>query len=321
MQCPACRSDATRTVWQGLSDRLFRTTAERFAVGACAACGSRFLAPTPPPERLAGYYPDGYWVGTAAGGDGAAARQRGLVEAYRRFVLRDHMRFVGRVVAAQRARGLAVRVLDVGCGDGSFLQALGERDCVGMDLSLPALRAAKARGVRGVRATLGDGALRPGTFSLVTAFHFVEHVCPAEPVLAAMRELLAPGGELVLQVPNASSWQAKLIGRRWHGYDVPRHLVDYSEGAFLALLDRCGFDVVAVNHHCLRDNPTTAAISLVPGLFPPARIARGGKDHGIGAMVADLAYLAVTLACTPLALLEAAFGRGASVMVHARPRA
>jgi SAM-dependent methyltransferase len=321
MECPACRSTATRTVWRDLTDRLFRTTAERFAIGACATCGSRFLAPTPPPERLAAFYPDGYWMGTADGGDDASAGQRGLVERYRRFVLRDHVRFVGRVVAAQRARGQAVRVLDVGCGDGSFLQALGERSSVGMDLSLAALRAARARGVRGVRATLGDGALRPGTFSLVTAFHFVEHVCPPEPVLAAMRELLAPGGELVLQVPNARSWQAALLGRRWHGYDVPRHLVDYTDRAFVALLDRCGFDVVAVNHHCLRDNPATAAISVVPGLFPPARIARGGSDHGVAALAADLAYLAVTLVWTPFALLEAACGRGASVMVHARPRA
>jgi SAM-dependent methyltransferase len=319
MQCPACGSSATRTAWRDLTDRLFRTTAERFAVGACTACGSRFLDPTPPVERLAGYYPDGYWMGTADGGDDAASGQR-LVERYRRFVLRDHVRFVGRVVRAQRARGVAVRVLDVGCGDGSFLQALGERDCVGMDLSLPALRAARARGVRGVRGTLADCPLRPGTFALVTAFHFVEHVCPPEPVLAAMRALLAPGGELVLQVPNARSWQAKLIGRRWHGYDVPRHLVDYSDRAFLGLLDRCGFDVLAVNHHCLRDNPTTAAISLVPGLFPPARIARGGAQSGLGALAADLTYLAVTLACTPLAVLESLCGRGASIMVHCRPR-
>ncbi len=320
MECPACRSPATRTVWRGLRDRLFRTTDERFDVGACAACGSRFLAPMPPAERLARYYPDGYWVGTADGGDDAARRQRGLVERYRRFVLRDHVRFVGRVVSAQRQRGQAVRVLDVGCGDGSFLQALGVADHVGMDSSLPALRAAKARGVRGVRSTLDDGALRPGSFSLVTAFHFVEHVFPPEPVLAAMAALLAPGGEVVLQVPNARSWQAKLLGRRWHGFDVPRHLVDYTDRAFTALLDRCGYDVLAVNHHCLRDNPATAAISVVPGLFPPARIARGGADHGLAAFAADVAYLAVTLAWTPLAVLEAACGRGASVMVHARPR-
>jgi hypothetical protein len=135
-----------------------------------------------------------------------------------------------------------------------------------------------------------------------------------------MRELLQPGGDLVLQVPNVRSWQASLLGRYWGGLDVPRHLIDYSDRSLIALLARCGFAVVAVNHHCLRDNPTTLANSLVPRLYPPARIARGGAEHGIASLCANLGYLAVTLACTPFAVLESLFGRGASVMVHARPR-
>ena len=318
--CPLCQSTETRIRWTRLPDRLFRTTEERFDVGSCDACGTRFLSPMPPNERLAAYYPDGYWVGTEVGGEDAASKQRGLLEVYRRFVLRDHVRFVGRVVQGQRAGGKQARVRDVGGGDGSCLQALGESDCVGMDLSLPALRAAGARGIRGLQATLGDGALLPQSFSLVTAFHFLEHVYPPEPVLASMRNLLRPDGDLVLQVPNVRSWQAWLLGRYWGGLDVPRHLIDYSDRSLIQLLERCGFQVVAVAHHCLRDNPTTLANSLVPGLYPPARIVRGGADHGLAALLANLGYLAVTLACTPFALLESLFGRGASVMVHARPR-
>jgi SAM-dependent methyltransferase len=244
-----------------------------------------------------------------------------MLEAYRRFVLRDHVRFVGRIVQSQRASGKQVRVLDVGCGDGSFLQALGETECIGMDMSRAALRAAAARRIRGVLGTLGDGALQPQSFSLVTAFHFLEHVYPPEPALASMRELLQPGGDLVLQVPNVRSWQASLLGRYWGGLDVPRHLIDYSDRSLIQLLERCGFSVVAVNHHCLRDNPTTLANSLVPRLYPPARIACGGADHGFAALLANLGYLAVALACTPFAVLESLLQRGASVMVHARPKA
>lgn len=154
----------------------------------------------------------------------------------------------------------------------------------------------------------------------MTAFHFLEHVHPPEPVLDAMRRLLAPGGALVLQVPNVRSWQAKLLGRHWGGLDVPRHLVDHSDRTLVALLGRCAFDVIACNHHCLRDNPTTFANSLVPGLYPPARVCRGGAEGGVGAALANLAYFAVTLACTPFAVIESLCGRGASVIVHARPR-
>lgn len=316
--CPVCRSPRTRQRWAGLRDRLFRTTDERFDLHVCADCDTPFLEPMPPLERQARYYPDDYWMGPADGERPSAPS--GLLEAYRRFVLRDHVRFVRRAVDAQRARGLTPAVLDVGCGDGSFLAALGEPSCCGMDLSLPALRAVRARGLRAVRGMLTECPLRPGSFTLVTAFHFLEHVHPVEPILAAMRELLAPGGEIVLQVPNARSWQARLLGRSWAGFDVPRHLVDYTDRTLVRVLQGAGFEVLAQNQHCLRDNPTTLANSLVPGLYPPARRSRGGRGRGAAALGADLAYLATTLLCTPFAMLESACGRGASVMVHARPR-
>lgn len=312
--CPLCSSEQTGVRWAGLGDRLFGTTAERFDVRRCRACSAHFLAPIPRPEVLPRYYPEGYWVGPAEGAHG------GLLERYRRFVLRDHVRFVGRVLAAQRARGQPVRMVDVGCGDGSLLAAVGERRAIGMDLSLAALRATRARGFAAVRGTLTGCPLRPGAFSLVTAFHFLEHVHPVEPVLAAMRSLLSPGGEIVLQVPNLRCWQARLLGRRWAGLDVPRHLIDFDDRTLAATLERHGFEVLAQNQHCLRDNPTALANSLVPRLYPPARLARGGAPAGLRALLANLAYLGVTVASMPFAFAESLCGRGASVMVHARPR-
>lgn len=299
-----------------MRDRLFATTDERFDVFACRECGARFMSPVPELAQQARYYPEDYWLGPS----GSAPTQKGLLERYRLWVLRDHVRFVGRVLAAQRARGLKVSVLDVGCGDGSFLGALGERNAMGLDLSVPALRAVKARGFRAVRGTLGECPLRPGSFSLVTAFHFLEHVHPVAPVLEAMRALLQPGGEIVVQVPNVRSWQAALLGRYWAGLDVPRHLVDYSDRTLGRTLEQCGFEVVAMNHHCLRDNPTTLANSLVPALYPPARLARGGRASGPGALLANLGYLAATIASMPFSFVESLCGRGASVMIHARPR-
>ncbi len=316
IRCPACEGGPTASKWEGLPDRLFRTTDRTFALRSCSRCHSLFLWPVPSLEELERFYPEGYWVGPEGDSNGHTS----LMERYRRFVLRDHLRFVGRVVDGQKRRGLAVRVLDVGCGDGSFLQALGESDCVGLDYSLSALRACRARGLCAVRGQPGAPPFRAGTFSLITMFHFLEHVSPPDPVLAAVRDLLAPDGDLVVQVPNRDSLQARALGRRWIGYDVPRHLVDFSADSLRGTLGRCGFEIVAENHFCLRDNPTAFAFSLVPGLYPPARIARGGARTGARAMIADLAYFGLTMLCTPFAFLESALGRGASVMVHARAK-
>ena len=66
-------------------------------------------------------------------------------------------------------------------------------------------------------------------------------------------------------------------------------------------------------------SPTTLANSLVPGLYPPARSARQTAARGVAGWTGDLAYLAVTLAAAPITLVESLAGRGAAVMVQARP--
>ncbi len=67
------------------------------------------------PAELERYYPGNYWFEPESS---AASR---LEEIYRRFVLRDHVRFVER---ALKECGESGPVLDVGCGGGLFLGLL-----------------------------------------------------------------------------------------------------------------------------------------------------------------------------------------------------
>jgi SAM-dependent methyltransferase len=226
------------------------------------------------------------------------------------------VRFLAAVLADQRARGIVPRLLDLGCGDGSVLAALGVPAAVGLDGSEGAVAAARARGLAAVRGAVAAPPFRTGAFSLVTMFHVLEHVAdPAEPLRAA-HALLRDGGDLVVQVPNAASWQAAWLGPRWSGFDVPRHLVSYAPAALRAVLARHGFAVVREGRAFLRDDTALFASSLVPHLYPPARTGRAGS--GRAAWLADLGYLAVTVATLPVVLLANLRGGGATVMVQAR---
>jgi SAM-dependent methyltransferase len=313
MRCPGCGEADGRALWE-VGDRLFATTDRRFQVVRCAGCALEFQAPPLSREEIASCYPPGYWVGPPPAQAGAGWLPR-ATEAYRRLVLRDHVRFVRRVVDGQRAGGTWRGLLDVGCGDGSFLAALGARPAVGLDWSLEAVQAVRNRGFSGVRGGLEATPFAAGAFSAVTMFHYLEHVSPARPSLDAVRRLLAPGGRLIVQVPNADCWQRALLRARWAGYDPPRHLVHYTTATLRRTLEQGGFEVLRVTHASLRDNPTTLANSIAPALYPPARAARG--RHG---WLGSLGYLGLVLAGTPFALLEAACGRGAAVMMEAAPR-
>jgi len=309
--CPLCGSAEFRLLYTA-SDRLYRTTARRFQVVECAGCGLLRLAPRPGPDELQAYYPRRYWFAPEGG---AASR---LEEAWRRAVVRDHVRFVRR---ALREAGRDGPVLDVGCGGGLFLRVLKEAGLrvVGLDAAEEAAGICWRRnGVPAVCGNLARVPLAPDSCAAVTMFHVLEHVADPRACVLAARELLPPGGRLILQTPNAASWQFALLGRRWSGLDVPRHLVTFRARDLERRVESCGFQVVRRKHLSLRDNPAGLATSLAPGLDPMARRVRGVAETGVTRLLKDLVYFGLLLAVLPLALAEAACRAGSTIMLEAR---
>jgi SAM-dependent methyltransferase len=305
--CPRCSCELYLTLFRG-TDRLYRTTEDRFNLVECAGCGLIRLDPLPTPKQLAAFYPDEYWWDAD---DSAADR---LSEIYRQLVLQDHVQFVtqGDLVPGP--------VLDIGCGGGSFLAAVKRRghEVIGMDYSARAARIACARhGVPAACGRLPSLPFRGQSFSAVTLFHVLEHVPDPMDCLLALRELPARGGRLVIQVPNASCWQLLLLGEKWSGLDVPRHLIHYRAEDLSGLLDACGFEVRRSKYFSLRDNPAGLATSLCPQLEPVARRVRRVQETKGGRLLKDLLYFGLVVAAVPLTLLEAAAAAGSTIMVEA----
>src|SRR5262249_32152577 len=106
------------------------------------------------------------------------------------------------------------------------------------------LRQVVARGFGATRGSLCESPISAGSCSIVTLFHVLEHVPDPAEFLGAAGAIVAPGGSLVVQVPNARCLQAALLGRRWAGYDVPRHLVNFTPALLRRVVDSAGFRVV-----------------------------------------------------------------------------
>jgi SAM-dependent methyltransferase len=311
--CLVCGSDRFARLFRG-SDRLYHTTAKEFDVVRCGDCGLMWLDPQPAAEELNQYYPSGYWFVPEGG---AASR---LEEAYRRLVLRDHVHFVE---GALRSAGNGRPLLDVGCGGGLFLGMMRERGfrVAGLDFSQEAARTTWQRqGAPAVCGMLEQVPLREGSFGCITMFHVLEHLPDPCAYLRTAHRLLADGGRLVVQVPNAASWQFRIFGQSWNGVDVPRHLFDYRDRDLEKLLTASGFAVVRHKYFSLRDNPAGMATSLAPGLDPMARRVRRRPESGIARLVKDLVYLGLVVAALPFTLAEAACLAGSTVMIEARKR-
>jgi len=139
------------------------------------------------------------------------------------------------------------RVLDIGCGAGTFL-ALAARahGCAvtGLDFkdlsALPWMKDIEFR--CGLLREQDFGARR---FELVTMWHFLEHDYEPRRTLATARELLAPEGRLVIEVPRLDSRSFALYRERWPGLQAPQHTALYSWSTLRDMVTREGLEVVA----------------------------------------------------------------------------
>jgi SAM-dependent methyltransferase len=146
---------------------------------------------------------------------------------------------------AQRLRDLlrdrpSGRVLDVGCYDGQLIRqvldaAPAEAEVrkalagtpaemvVGVDVALGALRLARGRGLRPVRAQAELGLpFRDESFATVVAAEVIEHVFDTQAFLAELARVVCRGGWLALTTPNlvALSGRAQLLlGRSPHNIE------------------------------------------------------------------------------------------------------
>ncbi len=318
--CPVCRTSRPDTYPRG-SDRLFGLAKGTFALFRCTHCGCIFQHPLPEPATLAGFYPRQYWWSEKAARASQIARILGRLEkAYREFVTADHVRFLG--ACARKANGGGRELLDIGCGNGTFLHVARSRgfDPRGMDVSARAVEIARDQYGLDVRqGDIGSRIWEGSRFDYVTMFHVLEHLTEPGRALTYAKGLLKPSGMLILQVPNVSSLQARVFRTHWYGLDVPRHVINFTPKALSLLLKEAGFEYRLVSRFSLRDNPASIASSLVPWLDPIRRKGRGVDSNPVLGGVAEFLYLGLFLLLIPAAFLESACGCGGTIWVCATP--
>jgi SAM-dependent methyltransferase len=316
--CPCCHHAESKFIGT-LGDRLFRTTPKNFDLYECRGCGVVFLSPTPEEPELAAYYPRGYWWQTAASPARTGFWHKAL-ETYRRLLIRGQVRRIERLAADSSSR--PVRLLDVGCGDGLFLAGCERVSCVrlGVDQSFDAATVARARGsIEAVQGRVDVLPFASGSVDLITMFHVLEHLARPQECLREVRRVLSADGIFVAQVPNSASLQRHLFGRRWAGFDVPRHLVNYSSASLRALLESNGLQVVRMSYFSWRDNPAIPVMSLFPRLYPPARrLLNTRPKRSRPDRLLDVAFLFLVWLATPFAFAESLAGRGGTVIAVAK---
>jgi SAM-dependent methyltransferase len=235
-----------------------------FVIAECGVCATRFV---PDPLPRAESYDERYFDARVETGYAGYLSDRELIL----------LNFERRVQWLAPLAG-GKRLLDVGAAFGFLLAAARKHgfDPVGVEPVAACAEFAKRElGETILPFALEDADLPRGSFDVITLFDVIEHLRDPRGAVARVRELLRPGGLVVVETGDLDALLSRVCGRRWYYYDPPQHLTYFRQASLVSMLRNAGFgEPVAVGHLgrevSLRNVTFQLARSLGPGLLGAA---------------------------------------------------
>jgi SAM-dependent methyltransferase len=294
--CPLCGSVELEAKVHAVD--LLQRKPGRFVLEQCGACGHVFQNPRLSIEGLDFYYRDFY--------DGLGEEVTELI--------------FGAMESAYRARSGMLdgspppaRWIDVGTGHGHFCLAAHQwwpgTVFDGLDMSASIETAARRGWVEhGYRGFLLDVAPElVGRYDVVSMHHYLEHTREPLAELDAAISLLAPRGQLLIELPDPECAWGRALGRYWVPWFQPQHQHMMSIGLLEAALRERGLEVVR-RDRCTKDQPVniTGALMLLTMHIAPRP---GLPWRRRASVLSRLRFAAALLVAVPLVPVAFLFDR------------
>ncbi len=131
------------------------------------------------------------------------------------------------------------RVVDVGCGIGALLGAIGISDSIGVDFSIDGLGCTRERFPK-MPLVCSDAAALPladNSVGTVLVQHVIEHMAASEHACCEWSRVLAPGGTILILTPNRMFGDDSV-------YEDDTHVEILDAARLRQLLTSAGFEIV-----------------------------------------------------------------------------
>lgn len=314
-QCPVCGHTGREVLHADLVDNAFRAAPGKWLLWDCKNCRSAYLDPRPTADTIHLAYANYYTHQEAVGKDDYASLtparrlRRRLVNGYTNWRYSTHAQpssALG-IVAAYTLPNLRKiidrpyrhlprlpkaggKLLDLGCGDGTFLRLA--RACgwqaFGLDPDPKAVENAATLGLAVYEGGIEYFEGQTELFDIITLNHVIEHVHDPIHVLKACHTLLKPGGQIWLETPNIDSFGHTRFKENWRGLEPPRHLVLFNRQSLQQALLDAGFQAA---RDMVRPSPTAGMYQASFAM----QLGRSPYDAGAVAMTLKLQARFATL--------------------------
>jgi 2-polyprenyl-3-methyl-5-hydroxy-6-metoxy-1,4-benzoquinol methylase len=230
--CAYCGHEQTEPVFEG-PDRL-EMLPGRFTVVRCLQCSLLRQNPRLKWESLSHYYRDNYVSHPLL--------VRDIPSLWKRIDKRYGPWKRLRAVERYQKEG---HLLEVGCGTGNFLEEAlrsGKWQVTGIEPNPRAARYVQEKLQAPIYNDLfQETSLPDETFDVVVMWNVLEHMQDPIQAIKAARSLLKENQWLVFSIPNLNSLEARVFGRYWVGWDLPRHLYFFPQALLKTILNEMGF--------------------------------------------------------------------------------
>jgi SAM-dependent methyltransferase len=139
-------------------------------------------------------------------------------------------------------------VLDIGCATGEFLAVLQKQGwhVAGVEPDPgAAIRARRRLNTDSIQSVfLKEAQFPDASFDLITLWDVLEHLPDPLVALRRLSKWLRSGGILAIGIPHLGSWDARLFGSAWIGWDAPRHLYLFPEDTLKGILAEAGLQPI-----------------------------------------------------------------------------
>lgn len=264
-ECAICRTGQLESVYEGLID-IEEGVPGHWTMVKCTACDSLLLSPRPTIKAIGKAYQN-YYTHAPPALENSILTSRSIIARIAQSYLADryNLRIPGNRIAALSAkiawpfrqqldyfmRNLpegSGRLLDVGCGNGAFLQRAAKAgwQVEGVEPDPSAATMARTSSDAIVHSSIDN--VSRALFDVLTLSHVIEHLHDPANMLKICFKLLRPGGRIWIATPNIAGTGHRVFAAGWQALEIPRHLVMPSASALRSMLVDAGFK--SIRFHC-----------------------------------------------------------------------
>jgi len=230
----------------------------KFSIVRCNNCSLVFTNPRFEAEELAlvyssdkilgGNWKNFWYLFDAKQPDSFSKDGKGKVKSYSTELYQWKFDIIEQHTSSEKG---PLQLLDIGCGDGKFVYDALQRgyEATGIDLSPD--RVAKGKSIYGlddrqIRNINVDDFSPDEKFDIIVMWDVIEHVESPAALLKKLRRISHEKTMVFLLTMSLDSMTYRRFGKEWNYINPPQHLFYFSHETMGKMLDKVGFDLVAV---------------------------------------------------------------------------